>query len=183
MLRVLFIVATASAMGMPPATRPSCAACVAIASELEFMMRSEWSHLNMTVRDRKRVLAADAVANQACDEAVESMLKSICTAVDSYAIGRTHGGELYYQRVRGGDPIIVSGGSLSIGSAKTGLAQYCREVVAAHEDALARAISEGTDDLQRDLCVEVAHECTEEGVAAIPVEASPHRRVLKEGES
>ena len=42
-----------------------CAACAAVANELERQMHEEWAHLNLTVRDRKRLLASDAVREEA----------------------------------------------------------------------------------------------------------------------
>ena len=75
------------------------------------MMHTEWSHLHLTTRDRKRKLAADALAQQACDDAVTAMLASICDALDHYAVGHTSEGALYYQvcgaqpRVNRSDPL------------------------------------------------------------------------------
>ena len=48
-----------------------CAACAAVANELERQMHEEWAHLNLTVRDRKRLLASDAVREEACGEAIQ----------------------------------------------------------------------------------------------------------------
>ena len=138
--------------------------------------------MNMTVRDRRRVLAADAVANRACDEAVESMLNGICTAIDDYGVGHARGGAVYYQRLLGERGVLrISGGTLIVSGGKAGIAAYCREILAAHEDALAKVMAEGTDDLLHDLCVETAHECTPEGIAAIPDEGLPRHRVLTDG--
>ena len=60
-------------------------------------MHTEWSHLHLTTRDRKRKLAADALAQQACDDAVSAMLASICDALEHYGVGHTSEGALYYQ--------------------------------------------------------------------------------------
>ena len=64
-----------------------CAACAAVANELERQMHEEWAHLNLTVRDRKRLLASDAVREEACGEAIQQILRGICDAVKEYGIG------------------------------------------------------------------------------------------------
>ena len=144
-------------------------------------MREEWSHLQLTVRDRKRKLAAEAVQAQACNEAIVTILGGICDAVREYAHGVSANGQEYYQKVTNkgskGDSVLVISGKLHIGGSskeREGLSAYCRELMGSHEDRLARIMADGTDDLTTDLCIEVAGECTPAAVARMPPEGLPH---------
>ena len=145
-------------------------------------MREEWSHLQLTVRDRKRKLATEAVQAQACNEAIVGILGGICEAVKEYAYGVSASGQEYYQKVtnKGSkhDGVLVISGSVRIGGRREerdGLSAYCQELMGAHEDQLARIMAAGTDDLISDLCIHTAGECTESAVARMPPEGLPHR--------
>ena len=154
-----------------------CAACAAVANELERQMHEEWAHLQLTVRDRKRKLAADAVKEQACGEAIQKILRGICTAVKDYSPGRDDRGEVYYaktQSIEKGDLIVVSG-SLIIGAPRGDLSQHCEGLIRAHEDKLAAIMADGTDDLLTDLCITTATQCTAEAVARLPTSGMPRR--------
>jgi hypothetical protein len=205
-------------IGCAPAPVGNCAACAAVANELErqvsqpplneshedlqkkdhriswhacshflrvviAQMREEWSHLQLTVRDRKRKLAAEAVQAHACNEAIITILGGICDAVKEYAHGVSAGGQEYYQKVTNAgsksDGVIVISGAVRIGGSRKerdGLSSYCRELMGSHEDQLARIMTAGTDDLITDLCIHTAGECTEAAVARMPPEGLPHRQ-------
>ena len=75
------ILVAAAPLPRDDASAHPCAACAAVANELERQMHEEWAHLNLTVRDRKRLLASDAVRDEACGEAIQQILRGICDAV------------------------------------------------------------------------------------------------------
>ena len=167
--------------------RPDCAGCAAISFELERRMHEEWSHLKMTVRDRKRTLAAHMLREQECDEAIATMLAEICESVQKYAVGTSASGGRYYQRVamdrqESGRPDrdIVVTGVIVIGPSGTGLRPYCEALLAEHEVELAQLMADGTDDLQTDMCVTLTSECTAQAVSELPAEARPLQRRLQE---
>jgi hypothetical protein len=161
---------------LPTAAAP-CAACAAVTNELERQMHEEWGHLQLTVRDRKRKLAQDAVREHACSEAISEILKGICKTVDDYAVAQGSNGEVYYQKLNRAEEnsiVIKSGVSLSIqGHRGNGLGLYCKQLMASHEDRLAEIMAFGTDDLIRDFCIDAARECTATDVQRIPSEGLP----------
>lgn len=170
----------AAPVSEPIATQHPCAACAAVANELERQMREEWAHLQLTVRDRKRLLAQDAVKEQACGEAIQQILHGICDATRDYAVGKDARGGVYFQPVRNlerGESIVVTG-TLHVGgpTQRAGLDGYCETLLRTHEDGLAALMADGTDDLITDLCINAAHECTPEAAEALPVQGRPRSR-------
>ena len=159
-----------------------CAACAAVANELERQMHEEWAHLQLTVRDRKRRLAADAVKEHACGEAIQQILTNICDAVKDYAPGRDGHGEVYYQKAQGlstGESIKVTG-TLTIGGPKrSDLKAYCESLMQVHEPSLAAVMADGTDDLLNDLCVKTASQCNAESLAKLPTMGMPRRSATR----
>ena len=167
---------TVAAAVAAPVNSP-CAACAAVANELERQMHEEWGHLQLTVRDRKRKLAKDAVKEEACGEAIQQILAGICGAVKDYAVGYDSDGALYYQKVKHLDnENVVVTGSLTIGGKPlSDLDAYCGRLMHSHEDQLAKIMADGTDDLLSDLCVATAAECTAAAAAALPEQGRPRR--------
>ena len=162
------------ASGSPvPGMHHVCAACAAVANELERQMHAEWAQLNITPADVKRTLAADAVKRQACGEAVESLLKQICDSVREYAVGTSTNGEVFYQKVRDVNEIIVTGSLVISSHRHEELHEYCTRLMHAHEDRLAQLMADGTEDLIADLCIHTVGECTPELIARIPTEGLP----------
>ena len=198
----------------PTSEYSTCATCAAVANELErqvnpirctnlhthpsnsraemsfsvlrpLQMRDEWSHLQLTVRDRKRKLAAEAVQQEACNDAVKVMLDGICDAVREYAYGVGRTGQQYYQKLtnKGSprDKNIVITGHLNIGGneATRRLHVHCLELMASHEDRLFKLMADGTDDLIKDLCIDGTADCTADEVARLPPQALPRREDTK----
>ena len=141
-------------------------------------MHEEWGHLQLTVRDRKRHLAAEAVQQQACGEAIEQILSGICQAVRGYSLGHKDG-QKYYQKIQDNfeDGVIIITGRVELGhsAGQDGLQGYCDNLMQEHADKLTAIMADGTDDLITDLCITTAAECTREDIGRIPDEGLPRR--------
>ena len=178
-MRLRVLLTTLSLARAPTVLKPAsgCPACAAVANELERQMHEEWGHLQLTVRDRKRTLAADAVREQACGEAVQAILHGLCQAVKGYALGRGANGQQYYQKLNlAEENVIIISGSVELkGSGEDGLSLYCEQLLLQHEDTLATLMADGTDDLITDMCVTTTAECTLGAIARIPPEGLPRR--------
>jgi len=169
------VLATTLALAAAPAIPLNgCSKCAAVANELERQMHEEWGHLQLTVRDRKRKLASDAVREQACGEAIQKILHGICDTVKGYAIGHDRDGTEYFQKVQHAEEgMVVIRGNMVLGGGDHGLSLYCEHLIQQHEDTLAAIMANGTDDLITDLCIKTAAECTQAAVARIPSEGLP----------
>ena len=178
----LLLLAVPMATAPPVSTRVparGCGACAAVANELERQMHVEWGHLHLTLRDRKRKLAAEMLREQACSEATQTMLRDICTVVHEYAVGHTAAGVRYWQKVNHAEEgTIVISGTVEVAGGDDSLSMYCEHLVAKHEEALTHMIADGTDDLVGDLCIRTTHECTAEIIQSIPREGLPWERTL-----
>ena len=161
------------------ASQHPCAACSAVAGELERQMHEEWSHLQLTTRDRKRKVAQDAVNEKACGEAIGQILSGICESTKEYAVGTDEAGAVYYQKINqlsSGENVVVTG-TLTVGGPKrSDLSKHCETLMQKYEDRLTEIMADGSDDLITDLCVNTASECTEAEAMALPEQALPAHR-------